>query len=182
MKPGLVILTGTTASGKTTTGQYLLKLLPLSRMVTCTTRAPREGEVEAEDYYFISRDQFEQEEREGKIVVPCTFSGNRYGTRREEIERIIARGGTALLILELSGAKTIREIYPDAKIIYLGASIPTIFERAKARNMPQAEIERRIKEEPPLTQEEAHALHFDYILNDAVSQEETIAEVARLLQ
>jgi guanylate kinase len=84
--------------------------------VSATTRAPREGEVDGRDYWFLSPEEFERRVAEGEFVEHATYAGNRYGTLRSELARP-ARG--IVLEIDLQGARQVREALPEAVQIFI---------------------------------------------------------------
>lgn len=131
MKNKLILLTGPSGVGKTTVAQSLLKELPnLERVVTITTREPRPNEKNGVDYYFISRDEFENRIKNGQMFEYDEHYGYFYGNSREELEKIWAKNKIALMVLDLSGVKTVLKTFPKATSIFL---IPDTLNNLKQR-------------------------------------------------
>ena len=84
--------------------------------MSATTRAPREGEIDGRDYWFLSPEEFERRVAEGEFVEHATYAGNRYGTLRSELARP-ARG--IVLEIDLQGARQVREALPEAVQIFI---------------------------------------------------------------
>ncbi|MDO8619570.1 MAG: AAA family ATPase [Candidatus Daviesbacteria bacterium] len=89
--PGiLLIMTGSTASGKDTVIKKLLQKYPdFSKIITTTSRVPRPGEIEGKDYYFVSREKFLQMIEDGKFLETVEYSKNYYGTTKSEIKKVL---------------------------------------------------------------------------------------------
>ena len=104
-KPTLVTITAPTCSGKTYLIEHLAKL-GFNRIVGFTTRAPRPGEVAGYDYYFVSRAEAEEWEREGLLAETAEFRGNRYGVTHAEMEGKLHGKFPPVVILEPSGLKS----------------------------------------------------------------------------
>lgn len=120
MKPLLVILSSPSGVGKTTLAERLLALrADLGRSVSATTRAPRAGEVDGRDYYFLSRAVFLRRERAGEFLETATYGGNRYGTLHSEVARLHGEGRHALLVIEVTGARKVRRRVRGAVEIFL---------------------------------------------------------------
>ncbi len=103
------MLSSPSGAGKTTLVERLLAARSdIGRSVSATTRAPREGEVEGQDYYFLTRAAFARKERAGEFLESATYGGNRYGTLRAEVKRLHDSGRHALLVIEVGGARKVR--------------------------------------------------------------------------
>jgi guanylate kinase len=129
----LIVLTGPSGVGKGTLMRSLLQRHPeLYYSVSATTRAPRPGEVDGKNYYFISRSKFEQLVAQGEFLESAEFAGNYYGTPREAVLHQVQSGKLVVLEIELEGARQIRASFPQALSIFI---LPPSFE----------ELERRIR-------------------------------------
>ncbi|BCL36840.1 guanylate kinase [Nostoc sp. MS1] len=137
----LIVLTGPSGVGKGTLMRSLLQRHPeLYYSVSATTRAPRPGEVDGKNYYFISRSKFEQLVAQGEFLESAEFAGNYYGTPREAVLNQVQSGKLVVLEIELEGARQIRASFPQALSIFI---LPPSFE----------ELERRIRERGQDSQE-----------------------------
>lgn len=135
MRPGyLIVVTGPSGVGKGTLLQSLLQRHPeLHFSVSATTRAPRPGEVEGKNYYFVNRARFAQMVTQGELLEWAEFAGNLYGTPRQFVAQQIQQGKLVILEIELKGARQIRQTCPEALQIFI---LPPSL----------AELERRIRE------------------------------------
>ncbi len=77
--------------------------------VSCTTRAPREGEIDGVHYHFLSRDEFDRRVANGEFLEHAEFSGNRYGTLKSEVVERLKQGEDVIIEIEVQGARQIRE-------------------------------------------------------------------------
>ena len=84
-----------------------------------TTRSPRAGEKDGVNYYFVTRDQFMQAVKEGKMLEWTEFVGNCYGTPLEGVEKLRNEGRNVLLEIEVNGCKQVKEKCPDALTIFI---------------------------------------------------------------
>ena len=89
--------------------------------VSATTREPRKGEVEGEDYIFLSRDKFECWIDEGEFLEWAEYSGNLYGTPAHRVDALLGAGKSVILEIELQGARIVREKRPDATMVFVRA-------------------------------------------------------------
>src|SRR5947209_5390237 len=112
----LVVLSGPTASGKTTVVDRLLATSPLAprlrRAVTATTRSPRPGEVDGVHYHFWTPQRFQEALAGGEMLEEAVVHGNHYGTPREEVEKFRDQGKGVILIIDVQGAAQVRRLYP----------------------------------------------------------------------
>jgi guanylate kinase len=114
------VITGPSGVGKGTLIRGLREQLPeLALSVSATTRAPRPGERDGVDYHFLAPAEFEQRVADGSFVEHATYSGNRYGTLRSELERHLARGVPVVLEIEVQGARQIRTAMPEAIQVFI---------------------------------------------------------------
>jgi guanylate kinase len=130
-----VILSAPSGGGKTTIAKALLARRPdLGYSVSCTTRAPRPGEVEGRDYYFISRADFIAERERGAFAESAVVHGNLYGTLRREVERVIAEGKHVVMDIDVQGASQFVKAFPNSVTIFiLPPSAEVLLDRLRAR-------------------------------------------------
>ncbi|MBW4475377.1 MAG: guanylate kinase [Tolypothrix brevis GSE-NOS-MK-07-07A] len=163
----LIVLTGPSGVGKGTLMRSLLERYPeLYYSVSVTTRSPRTGEIDGKNYYFISRNKFEQLVAQGEFLEWAEFAGNYYGTPREGVLKQISDGKMVVLEIELEGARQIRSSFPSALSIFiLPPSFEELEQRIRNRGQDSSEaIARRLQ----CAQEEIKAAEeFDIqIVND----------------
>jgi guanylate kinase len=111
----LVVMVAPSGSGKTTMARRLLTdIAELRFSVSATTRAPREGEVDGREYYFISKVEFDRRVAEGEFLEWESFyNGTRYGTLKPEVDFLLKKGYFVLLDLEVHGAQNVKNMYGD---------------------------------------------------------------------
>jgi guanylate kinase len=114
--------------------------------VSCTTRPPRQGELDGREYHFVTRERFEQMIAADEFLEHAEVYGNLYGTSKRWIERTRASGADVLLEIDWQGARQVRKLFPDMTYIYiLPPSIEVLRERLIKRGKDSAEvIERRL--------------------------------------
>jgi guanylate kinase len=114
------VITGPSGVGKGTLIRLLRERVPeLALSVSATTRQPRPGETQGEDYWFLSDEEFERRVAEGAFVEWAEYSGRRYGTLREELERHTSGGRPVVLEIEVQGARQVRNTLPGAIQIFI---------------------------------------------------------------
>lgn len=125
------VVTGPSGVGKGTLIAMLRERIPdLAVSVSATTRRPREGEEDGRDYFFLSEEEFVRKVDRGEFLEHARYSGNLYGTLREEVEAKAERGSGVILEIELQGARQVRASMPDAVQVFVA---PPEFETLRAR-------------------------------------------------
>ena len=114
------VITGPSGVGKGTLIRGLLERAPeLELSVSATTRAPRPGEQDGVDYHFLTPEEFDRHVDAGDFVEHATYSGNRYGTLRSELDRRLRAGAGVVLEIEVQGARQVRRAMPDAVAVFI---------------------------------------------------------------
>lgn len=135
MSPFPVILSAPSGGGKTTIARELLARRPdLGYSVSCTTRAPRPGEVHGRDYYFMTRGEFLAEREKGAFAESAEVHGNLYGTLRSEVKRVLVGGQHVVMDIDVQGAVQFQRAFPQAVTIFiLPPAAEVLLERLRAR-------------------------------------------------
>lgn len=175
----LLLVSAPSGGGKTTVCSSLLAAQPdLRRVVTCTTRAPRAGEVDGVDYHFFRREDFEARVAAGDFLEHAEVYGNRYGTLKASVRDILRAGRDVLLNIDVQGAASVRRAASaDAE---LGAALVTVFltpatlgeleQRLRTRGSESEEtLGRRLA---AASGEVAQAEHFDYLVVSGTRDED----------
>jgi guanylate kinase len=119
------VITGPSGVGKGTLIRALRERVPgLELSVSATTRQPREEEADGRDYHFLSREEFDRRAEANEFLEHATYSGNRYGTLRSEVERRLAEGTSVLLEIEVQGARQVRAAMPEAVLVFIAPPNP----------------------------------------------------------
>ena len=144
----LTVITGPSGVGKGTLVKRLLERQPeIWLSVSATTRAPREGEVDGQSYFFHSREAFDALVATGGLLEWAEFAGNCYGTPRKPVQDQLDQGRAVLLEIELEGARQVRRSFPEGVQIFLAPpSFEELEQRIRGRGTDAEEaIQRRLQ-------------------------------------
>jgi guanylate kinase len=142
------VITGPSGVGKGTLIRGVMERIPeLQLSVSATTRAPRPGERDGHDYHFLTPEEFDRRIAEGDFVEHATYSGNRYGTLRSELERCLRAGVPVVLEIEVQGARQVREAMPEATAVFIAPpSLDALRARLVGRGTDSAEqVDERLR-------------------------------------
>lgn len=176
MKPFLLVLSSPSGGGKTSIAKNLLQARDdLAYSVSATTRPRREGERDGVDYHFLTRDEFLRRVDAGEFLEWATYAGNLYGTLRQAIDDILRRGSTAVLDVEIEGARQIRASFPNSLHLFvLPPSADVLVGRLAGRNTEPPEV---IRERVTRAADELAAVaDYDY----AIVNEDLVLAVAQV--
>jgi guanylate kinase len=165
----LIVLSGPSGVGKGTVCSALRRKQPeLIYSVSATTRAPREGERDGENYFFKSREQFQEMIRNDALLEYAEYVGNFYGTPREFVDKTLDEGKDIILEIEVQGALKVKEKFPEGVFVFLlPPSLNELKQRIVGRGTEsQATIDHRLS----VAVEEMNLLyHYDYaVVNDQI--------------
>jgi len=166
----LIVLSGPSGVGKGTVRKALFEKEDnqFEYSISMTTRNMRDGEVEGVDYFFRSRDEFEQLIDEGKMLEYAEYVGNYYGTPLEYVNKTLDEGKDVFLEIEVQGAMKVKEKMPDGVFIFL---TPPDFSELKARIVNRGTDELAVIEKRMVKAKEEIEMmrHYDYaVVNDEV--------------
>lgn len=166
-----MIISAPSGAGKTTLCRELLKRFPdIRESISYTTRLPREGEVDGRDYFFVSREEFQQMVRQEAFAEWATVHGNMYGTALATIEDARRSGLNLVLDIDCQGARRLKEqIERCVHVFILPPSMDELRRRLESRSTDAHDvIERRIQR---AAEEIREARWYDYIIiNDRFEQ------------
>jgi len=117
----LIVLSGPSGVGKGTVRKALFDTgdTDFSYSISMTTRKPREGEVNGVDYYFVSKEEFEENIRNGEMLEYAKYVDNYYGTPLKYVNETLDQGKDVFLEIEVNGAMQVRANCPDAVFVFL---------------------------------------------------------------
>ncbi len=163
-QPLLIVVSGPSGVGKDSLVQRMQERdCRFYFVVTVTDRPPRRDEVEGEDYFFVSTEEFERMIEEDELIEYAVVYGQYKGVPKQQVREAMGSGKDVVMRLDVQGATTIREIAPEALLIFLTVSSEDeLEERLRTRgDDPLEQIERRIA----TAREEMKTLpEFDYVV------------------
>ncbi len=179
MSNPLVVLTGKTASGKDTVISQLLSRLPgFKKVLTSTSRPPRQGEQTQVDYLFLSKEQFRQKIDQGEFLEYVEYGGNLYGTEKNQLSNhqgLIWR-------IDPSRAGKVRDLISEPLVvIYLTVSDDVVLERLRRRGLSKEEIEKRMKEDKLFWEEYKNS--YDFVVENIPGQlNQTVDKIVKIIE
>jgi guanylate kinase len=167
----LFVVSSPSGGGKGTLIQRVLKKIPnLSYSVSFTTRAPRNGEVDGREYFFVKQEKFEQMAADNEFLEWANVHGKLYGTSSKQVFREISAGRDIILEVDVQGAASVRSLVPDSVSVFiLPPSFEVLKRRLEARGTDSPEeLELRLRNAPVELNDYSA---FQYmILNDNLDQ------------
>ena len=169
----MLVLSSPSGAGKTTMTKRLLANDPqISLSVSATTRAPRTGEIDGQDYHFVSQDKFDAMVATGQFLEWATVFGNRYGTPRAPVEQALFEGRDILFDIDWQGTQQLRQSHSAgdlASVFLLPPSLDALESRLRSRASDSEEvITQRMSR---AADEVSHWAEYDYVLvNDDLVQ------------
>ena len=177
----LVVVSGFSGAGKGTLMKELLKRYDnYALSISATTRAPRDGETDGKEYFFVTKEQFEKMRDERKLVEYAQYVNNYYGTPKEYVEQKMAEGKDVILEIEIQGALKVKKRFPDALLLFVTPpSAEELRRRLVGRGTETLEV---INARLARAAEEASGMEaYDYLLiNDDLDR--CVEEMHQLIQ
>ncbi len=177
----LLVISGFSGAGKGTVVNRLReKYDEYALSISMTSRAPRPGDVEGVNYFFVTREKFEKTIAENGLLEYAEYCGNYYGTPRAFVEEQLNAGKNVILEIEIQGATNIKKAFPESLLIFLTPpSASELEKRLKGRGTETEEvIRKRLKR---AAEESAGMDSYDFIIvNDDL--EECVEEVHRTIE
>lgn len=163
----LLVLTAPSGCGKGSLRRALLAEDKNIRFCpSVTTRPPRPGEIDGEDYFFLTKEEFMGRKERGELCEHALVYGNYYGTPRKDIEDSLEAGVDVIIEKDVQGAKTLRKVFPDGIFVFvLPPSLDELQRRIESRGT-EGEEQKRIRLESA-RKEMADLSAYDYVIINA---------------
>ena len=177
----LAVVSGFSGAGKGTLMKELLRRYDnYALSISATTRSPREGEVDGREYFFVSKERFQQMTEEGSLVEYAQYVNHYYGTPKEYVMRQMAQGKDVILEIEIQGALKVKKRFPEALLLFVTPpSAEELCRRLVGRGTETIEV---INARLRRAAEEASGMEaYDYLLiNDDIDR--CVEEMHSLIQ
>ncbi|CDF57882.1 guanylate kinase [Thermobrachium celere] len=167
----LIVISGPSGAGKGTICKALLEKHPEIKLsVSCTTRSPRQNEVEGINYYFITKEKFKEMIENDEFLEYAEVYDNYYGTPKANVERILNEGNDIILEIDIQGALKVKEKYPEGVFVFImPPSMEELKNRIKKRGSETEES--LIKRFKAAFQEINYVANYNYVIvNDVVEE------------
>lgn len=178
----LTVISGFAGAGKGTIVKSLLEKYPKDYClsISATTRAPRLGEQEGREYFFHTKEEFEELIQNDGLIEWAEYVGNYYGTPRAYVEKQLAEGNNIILEIEQHGAFRVKELYSDAMLLFITPpSVEILRERLVGRGTEDPEVvEKRMQK---AAEESIHMKEYNHVIvNDKLDT--AVEEIHTLIQ
>lgn len=181
--PLLIVVSGLSGAGKDTVVQRMQERgLPFHFVVTATTRAPRPGETNGKDYWFVSREEFERMLAQNELLEHAIVYGDHKGVPRAEVQGALATGKDVVMRLDVQGAETVHRLIPDALLIFI--TTPSEEELVQRLNARETETPESLAVRVATAREELkHVGAFDYVIvNRDLCLDDTVDTVRAIIE
>ena len=179
-KGTLLVMSGPSGVGKTTIAKRLRETPGIVRVMTTTTRAPREGEADGREYRFLSRAEFEAARTRGEFLEWAEIVGNLYGTPKTEIEKQLSTGKLVMVDIDTQGAASVRQMNLPALFVFVAPpDMAELRRRLEGRNTesPGAVAARLAQAEREMAQKDSYDR---VVVNDTVDR--AVGEILDVLR
>jgi len=181
-KGKVVIVSGPSGVGKSTICKEVVKQLKNAYLsVSVTTRPKAESEVNGEDYWFISEEEFKERFNKGLLLEHATVFGHHYGTPKDKVDEALQAGIIVMLEIDVQGGKQVKMVYPDSTMIFiLPPTQRELAERMSLRGREDAETAEERLDEAGTEIAAAWQYYEHMVINDDLGQ--AVKEVVQIIE
>lgn len=179
----LIVISGPSGVGKDAVLEALKKRdQRLYFVTTATTRPPRPGEVNGVDYFFVSRERFAEMIERGELLEYALVYNDYKGIPKAQVDQALASGRDVVLRLDVQGARTIRQLFPEAVLIFLTVDNEQEIEKRLSRRSTEDESSRKLR--LAMIRQELKRIHeFDYVIPNREGQlDHTVDVILAIIQ
>lgn len=180
-KPCCIVIVGASGSGKTTVLEKLIETHPLyfGKVISDTTRLPRPGEENGVNYFFRTKEEFEERRKQGMYLESSMYAGMWYGSSKESVGKVLSDGKNAVFIMDINGANAVRQMMPDQSVaIYLERDKSELIAAILERDVPCSEKNNRILQ---LQKDFESERYCDYKVRNDQSVEDAVEKIVDLV-
>ena len=168
----LIVISAPSGCGKTTIAREVLQRHPdIEFSVSATTRKKRTRETDGKDYFFLTKQEFDERVRQGELVEWEEIYDELYGSLKREVDRVLNAGNSMLFDIDVKGALSIKKQYGEQAVLIFvkPPSLESLKQRLMSRNTEdEASLKRRLERVPMELEQERH---FDYaVVNDNIAR------------
>jgi len=182
MNKKLFVISGCSGVGKGTVINEFMKRNSddFILSVSCTTRNPRPNETNGVNYFFISKEEFEQNIKDGKFLEYACFAGNYYGTKKKYIQQKMDEGYNVLLEIDTQGALQVKEKMPESILIFIAPpSVEELEHRLRGRHTEDEETIKKRLAQVKIELERSQKYDFT-VINDNI--ERAVEEIESIVR
>lgn len=178
----VIVISGPSGVGKSSIVRAVLERVPHACLsVSVTTRPATPQDVEGRDYYFVTREDFEQQIADGRFLEHADVFGNLYGTPKDKVNELLADGKSVILEIDVQGGKQAKLAYPEAVMIFiLPPDQKALATRLDERGREDADVQDRRLAEAGNEIATAWQYYNHMVINDDLEQ--AITEVIQIIE
>ena len=180
LKSKYIVFSAPSGAGKTTIIKVLLEeISDMALSISATTRPVRSGEVNGRDYFFMTKQEFEEAIKNERFLEYETVHDNLYGTLKDRVDDLVKAGKSVVFDIDVKGARAVKDHYPDAILIFINPPNEDILKErlVNRKSEDHKTLNRRLER---LAFEYKQAGFFDYqIINDNL--DDAVAEVKKII-